>query len=288
MRDTGAEPGSTLGEALQNAVDILTRAGLDSATREAELLLAGVLNRARTYGRAFPERTLSIEQQQRFQHWVGQRAGGTPLAYLLGEREFWSLPIQVTVDTLIPRPETELLVELALRLAPARRACRVADLGTGSGAIAVALARERSGWHILATDRLTRTLAVARRNRDNLGVGNVALVAGDWCAPLGSRQFDLIISNPPYIAEGDPCLRLDGVSREPRTALIAGPDGLDAIRRLTAECGRCLSPGGWLLLEHGSDQGEPVRSLLHRHGWCEVAQYEDLAGLPRATSARRF
>ena len=225
---------------------------------------------------------------ERFRSLVARRAGGEPIAYLTGRREFWSLPLQVTTDTLIPRPETELLVEWALELLPATGHRWVADLGTGSGAIAAALAHERPGIELLASDLSAAALAVAAGNFAALGLDNVRSVCGNWYAALPrALLFDLIISNPPYIANGDPHLQGDGLPCEPAAALSSGSDGLDAIRLIVAQAGDWLVPGGWLLLEHGYDQADAVANLLRYHGFAAVATRHDLAGHPRASGGRR-
>ncbi len=255
---------------------------------EAELLVAAALGLDRAQVLAFPERAVDAAAARRCLAWIGRRAAGAPLAYLTGRREFWGLELEVTPATLVPRPETETLVAAALARLPAGRPARVADLGTGSGAVALAIARERPEAELLATDRSEAALAVARRNAARLGLARVRFRAGDWCAALaGEPPFDLIVANPPYVALGDPALRADGVRHEPRAALAAGPDGLDAIRRIVHCAPAHLAPGGWLLLEHGACQGAAVRALLARRGLVAVETLRDLAGLERVTGARR-
>jgi release factor glutamine methyltransferase len=204
------------------------------------------------------------------------------VAYLTGRREFWSLDLEVTVDTLIPRPETETLVERALARLPTDRVRRVADLGTGSGAVALALATERPRAAVVATDISAAALAVAARNRQALGCASLRLVQADWCEGLGAATFDLVVTNPPYVATGDPHLRRGDPRFEPGRALAAGEDGLDAIRRIVDGAGRCLA-AGWLLLEHGYDQGAAVRRLVGRAGFERVHTYPDLGGRERVT-----
>src|SRR5690606_4258090 len=215
------------------------------------------------------------------------RAAGEPVAYLTGRRGFWTLDLAVTPDTLIPRPETELLVEQALQRLGSEAEARVADLGTGSGAIALAIAAERPLARVAAVDRSAGALAVARANALAHGLeGRVEFLAGDWFAPLQGRRFDLVVSNPPYIAEGDPHLARGDLRYEPAPALASGPDGLDAIRTIVAAAPRHLLPGGWLLLEHGFDQGAAVRGLLEARGFAEVATVPDLEGRDRVSLGR--
>jgi release factor glutamine methyltransferase len=202
------------------------------------------------------------------------------MAYLRGRQGFWSLELELTPDVLVPRPETELLVELALAcMAPARR---LVDLGTGSGAIALALASARQDWQIIATDRSAAALSVAAGNASRLGL-SVEFRHGDWFAPLAGARFDIIVSNPPYIAADDACLLGDGLRREPRTALAAGDDGLADLATITAAAPGHLLAGGWLLLEHGADQATAVRELLASAGFAGLATHADLAGRPRVT-----
>lgn len=210
-----------------------------------------------------------------FRTLVARRAGGEPVAHLTGRRGFWTLDLAVTADTLVPRPETETLVEQALARLPTTGA-DVADLGTGTGAIALALASERPAARVAATDRSVAALAVARSNAAAAGLANVAFFEGDWWAPLAGRRFDLVASNPPYIAEGDPHLRQGDLRFEPAAALSSGADGLDAIRAIVAGAPAHLRRGGWLLLEHGHDQGPAVRALLAAAGFAEVATVPDL------------
>lgn len=222
----------------------------------------------------------------RFQDFVARRAAGEPVAHITGTREFWSLPLKVTPATLIPRPETELLVERALERIPRDATWRIADLGTGSGAVALAIARERPGCHIVATDISAPALDVARHNAEQHAIGNVAFRRGRWLEALCGERFNLIVSNPPYVCENDPHLQQGDVRFEPRTALAGGPDGLESIRAISAEARTHLHAGGWLMLEHGHDQGERVASQLRWHGYHEVTTHPDLAGHARVTVAR--
>lgn len=260
-------------------------AGADSRI-EAERLLAHVLGRSRAWLFAWPEFEPSAAQRACFEQLVDARRRGEPIAYLTGRREFWSLDLAVTPDVLIPRPETELLVELALaRIAPDRD-CVVADLGTGSGAIALALARERPRARVLATDASMAALAVARGNAERLGIANVAFAHGDWCAAIGDARFDLIVSNPPYIEAGDPHLGAGDLRYEPASALVSGSDGLDAIRAIVAAAPAHLVRGGWLLLEHGWDQAGRVHELLSAQDFADVHSMCDVGGHERVTLAR--
>jgi len=250
---------------------------------DAELLLAHALGKERSYLRAYPENYVDAQVLEAFRWLLTARKGGEPIAYLTSKREFWSLTLRVTPATLIPRHETELLVELALERLTAGAASRLLDLGTGSGAVALALARERPHWRITATDASTEALAVASENAAALGLRNVEFLAGDWFSPLADRRFDLIVSNPPYVREDDPHLAMGDVRFEPRTALAAGPDGLSDLSRIVAAAPLHLEPRAWLLLEHGHDQGEAVRSLLSQRGFDDVATSRDLRGLERVS-----
>ncbi len=258
----------------------------DTAQLDAEVLLAFALGKSRAHLHTWPERELDAATWHRFQDLVERRCSGEPVAYITGHREFWSLSLKVTRDTLIPRPETELLVELALTALPADRPGRVADIGTGTGAIALAIARERPQWTVVATDVSDPALEVARGNAEHLGIHNVEFRMGDLCEPLCGEAFDMIVSNPPYVAAADPHLTQGDVRFEPTGALVAGPDGLDVIRRLALCARELLVPGGLLLLEHGYDQAAAVRDLLSRHGYRDIASHRDTAGCSRAVSAR--
>jgi release factor glutamine methyltransferase len=254
---------------------------------ESEVLLAHLLGCDRTWLYARSDQALSAADAARFDRLVVLRASGVPVAHLTGRREFWSLPLQVTPDTLIPRPETEVLVEWALTCLPPRGGLRALDLGTGTGAVALALARERPDIQVIAGERSAPALRVACANRDALGIPNVAFVRGDWLAPFAlSSQFDLVVSNPPYVAADDPHLSRGDVAHEPREALLGGADGLTALRRIITAAPAYLRPGGWLLLEHGADQGAPVRELLDHAGLSDAATRRDLAGLERVSGAR--
>ena len=225
--------------------------------------------------------------QERFAALISRRARGEPIAYLLGQREFWSLPLTVTPQTLIPRPETETLVALALETMPKDAPLRIADLGTGTGAIALAIARERPRSKVIATDISPAALSVAKDNAARLGLDNVRFVCGSWCRALTVDAFDFILSNPPYVAESDPHLREGDLRFEPRKALAAGPRGLDELHRIIPGAHDRLHTNGWLIVEHGYDQGERVMQLMRTQGFREISDHPDAAGLSRVTRGRR-
>lgn len=276
---------ATLGELLMDAARRL-RGISDTPRLDAEILLAAALDRPRGYLHAWPERIPEPCQADRFAAWLERRLTGEPVAYILGRREFWSLELEVTLATLIPRPETEWLVELALARLPRDQAVTIADLGTGSGAIALALTVERPLARIVATDHSPAALAVARRNARRFGIANVEFREGNWCAPLAAERFALIAANPPYVAVTDARWRQGELRFEPAEALVAGEDGLDALRVIIAEAPTHLLPGGWLVLEHGYDQGRMVPALLRERGFVEVTDHRDGAGLSRIGCGR--
>lgn len=257
----------------------------DSAHLDAEVLLAHALGVARTYLHAHPEQVLERQTLATFRDMVERRVSGVPVAYLTGVREFWSLPLEVNEATLIPRPETELLVECALARIPPDAAWRIADLGTGSGAVALAIATERPGCRLLASDCSLAALAIARRNAARLNTPNVAFAMAHWLAPFAGAAFDMIVTNPPYIPRTDPHLQRGDVRFEPYTALASGSDGLDAVRTVSMQARRVLRPGGWLLLEHGYDQGSEIRDLLATQGYSNIHDHNDLAGHGRVMEA---
>ena len=272
---------------LREARQRLAAGDHDNAQLEAEILLAHVLGKTRTWLRTWPEQVPSAAQRQAFLDLVARRAAGEPVAYLTGERDFWDMRLRVTPDTLIPRPETELLVELALTHIPVDAAWRIADLGTGSGAIALALARERPRCHVVATDVSAAALAVARDNAARLGVTNIEFRHGPWLTPLAGERLHLIASNPPYVHPDDPHLTRGDLRFEPAQALGSAPDGLRDIRDIAQQAREHLQPGGWLLLEHGYDQGEAVTGILTALGYENVACHRDLAGQARVSQGRR-
>lgn len=265
---------------------LLREAGERIDPVDAQWLLAHALGRNRSWLYAHGDSALDVVTCDRFGVLVDRRANGEPVAYLTARRGFWTFELLVTPDTLIPRPETESLVERALTLLHPDRALRIADLGTGTGAIALALALERPRADVLATDASQAALTVARRNADALGVSNVRFAQGNWHGALGDERFDLIASNPPYIAIGDAHLAAGDLRFEPSSALASGDDGLDAIREIASGAPAHLEADGWLLLEHGVDQGASVRVLLHEAGFSDVHTAKDLEGRERVSSGR--
>jgi release factor glutamine methyltransferase len=253
---------------------------------DAEVLLAHALRKPRSYLYSHPDESPPATDAARYAELIEQRRRGVPLAYLVGTREFWSLPLRVTPEVLIPRPETERLVELALERVPRDAPRRVADLGTGSGAIALALATERPRCTLVAVDASRAALDVARANARRLGLGNVEFREGSWCAPLRGERFDLIVANPPYVAAEDPHLSEGDLRFEPREALVGGNDGLDAIRAIIATAPACLLPDAWLLIEHGHDQAGAVRDLLAAGGLRDAFTTQDHEGRDRVSGAR--
>jgi release factor glutamine methyltransferase len=276
-------PPSTIESALTGAANVL--AGISDSPRvDAEALLAWALDASRSYLLAHPEKALSEQAGRDFENAIARRRTGEPLAYITGKKEFWSLELKVTPDVLVPRPETELLVEKALELIPEGESCRILDLGTGSGAIAIAIASERERCEIYAVDESPGALEVARENAALHGLRNVVFLQGNWTEPVRDLKFDLAVSNPPYVRNGDPAL--NDLRYEPRRALDGGPDGLDAIRRIAGDAKPVMKENGYLLLEHGADQDGPVATALGREGWVGIGCFRDLAGHPRVTRAR--
>ncbi|HEL3750807.1 TPA: peptide chain release factor N(5)-glutamine methyltransferase [Stenotrophomonas maltophilia] len=273
----------------QVVADASARLGGIDARHEAELLLMHVLERPRSWLFAHATDPLPATAQAAFEALLARRAAGEPVAYLTGRRGFWTLDLRVDAATLIPRPETELLVELALERLPSDRPLSVADLGTGSGAIALALASERPLAQVLATDASPGALAMAARNAAHHELRNVRFAEGgqDWYAPLQGARFALIASNPPYIASEDPHLQQGDLRFEPASALASGIDGLDDIRRIVAGAPEHLQPAGWLLIEHGWDQGAAIRTLFDAAGFADVQTQQDLEQRDRVTLGRR-
>lgn len=254
-----------------------------TARIEVQCLLQSVLKVNRAYLLTHPERVLDINEHARYQALFERRLSGEPIAYLLGVREFFGLDFKVTPATLIPRPDTELLVELALQRIPQGDRCRVLDMGTGSGAIALCIAHERPNAEVVAVDASVFALIVAGENAQRLNIANVRLLHSDWFAQLAGERFDLIVSNPPYIEADDAHLSLGDVRFEPLSALASGLDGLDDIRRISNEAKEHLTPGGWLMFEHGYNQALSVRQLLQQAGFFDVESLRDLSGIERVT-----
>jgi release factor glutamine methyltransferase len=290
---------------LQDQAALEAALGLDasSARIEVQCLLQQVLQVGRAYFFAHPERVLNATEYAAYQALLKRRLAGEPIAYILGEREFFGLKLSVTSATLIPRPDTELLVELALQYLPSPsatlpplpqagegqgRGCvlRVLDMGTGSGAIALALAHQRPDVEVWACDASAAALAVANSNAQRLAIVNVRFVESNWFAAFGGQCFDLIVSNPPYIAADDEHLAQGDVRFEPLSALASGADGLDDIRRIIKQAGAHLNPKGWLIFEHGYDQAARVRELLQQGGFSAVFSARDLAGIERCSGGQ--
>jgi len=261
-----------------------------TARLDVELLLAAALGKPRSFLHTWPERIVSTEAALMFASYLERRRSGEPVAYILGQQGFWKLDLEVAPHTLIPRPDTELLVEAALELhaaTPSQAPVSVLDLGTGTGAIALALANERPFWEVTAVDRVLEAVALAERNRQRLHLDNATVLSSHWFSALEGRHFDLIISNPPYIASADPHLVQGDVRYEPSSALVAGIDGLDDIRLIIAQAPQYLEAGGWLLLEHGYDQAAAVRDLMANQKFERVQSRMDLGGHERITLGRR-
>jgi release factor glutamine methyltransferase len=266
---------------------MITLAASPTPRLDAEVLVMHVTGLTRAQLITHAKETLSPEQERSLDDLLARRMRGEPVGYLTGKREFWSMELRITPDVLIPRPETELLVEQALLHIPKDAIWTIADLGTGSGAIALAIAKERPRCRIIATDASQAALAVARANAQRLGIQNVEFRQGEWFAPLTGIKFDIIVSNPPYVAGGDPHLAEGDVRFEPRAALVAGPDGLDAIREIANAAHTALKPGGWLLIEHSYDQAGNIAKLLTLSRYSDVGLYRDLSARPRVTAACR-
>jgi release factor glutamine methyltransferase len=271
---------STVAEILQSAA-LSLEAHSESPRLDAELLLAKTLGLSRSGLIAHGNDAIAGERQQAFATLIAQRTAGAPIAYLTGTREFWSLALEVTPDVLVPRPETELLVELALKLLPGDRASSVLDLGTGSGAIALAISSERPQAAVTAVDVSVPALDVAAQNSRRLGMARIDWRLGSWFAPVVGRRFDLIVANPPYVAAADPALAT--LTAEPAIALSPGPTGLEALAEIAAGAAAHLNEDGHLILEHGSDQAPAVAQLLERHGFTAIRLHLDFSGKPRVT-----
>lgn len=274
---------SSLGEAVRRAAAMLPG---DTARIDAEMLLLEALGKPRSWLYAHADDALEPEPAARFAMLLERRRGGEPVAHILGRRGFWSFDLIVTGDTLVPRPETELLVEQALQRLPKAGDTRVLDLGTGSGAIALAIASERPRARVTAIDASSGALGVAQKNAARLALANLRFLQGDWFSPVAGERFEVVVSNPPYIADDDPHLLQGDLRFEPRSALASGRDGLDDIRRIAADAPSHLEPGGWLLVEHGWEQGGAVRAIFSAAGFVDVDTVRDLEARDRVTRAR--
>ena len=271
---------ATIAEAVKNAA-LTLEPHSESPRLDAELLLATLLSLPRSALIARGDEPVALHDEHAYAELIAKRAGGVPIAYLTGSREFWSLPLKVSPAVLVPRPETEILVEQALALLPRDVHREVLDLGTGSGAIALSLAHERPRWAITGVDISSAALQVAALNAQALKLSHVKWRLGSWFDPVRLERFHLIVSNPPYIAAKDPALTALGA--EPPTALIAGPTGLEALSAIIAQAPDHLLACGWLALEHGADQAHDVAQLLMQHGFDSIRTYSDFSGRPRVT-----
>lgn len=255
----------------------------DEASREAELMLCRATGLTRAQLRTYPERSVNNIQQAQLTAWIKRRLQDEPLAYIFGDTEFYGLTLSVTPDTLIPRQDTELLVDAALELIPERAPWKVLDMGTGSGAIAIAIAHHRPTTQVTALDASAATLAIAQDNACALRLPDIRFIHSNWFSALSHQHFDLIVSNPPYIAEHDPHLQATSLPYEPISALTSGVDGLNDIRLLVTQATQHLNPDGWLLLEHGYDQGATVRQLMTAAGFSAIATHRDYGNNDRIT-----
>lgn len=276
----------TIQQALESARDRLLSSS-PTAALDAELLLAKTLHQTRTHLRAWPEHPLSETESQQFEDFISRRCQGVPVAYLLGQRDFWRHTFRVTPNVLIPRPETELLVELGLLACPVNQICKIVDLGTGSGAIAISLALGLPRAEIFATDSSPEALTIAQLNADQLGAQSIRFQASNWFQDFDESDFDLILSNPPYVAPSDPHLQQGDVRFEPTKALVSDDHGLSDLKIISQGAIKRLKPGGTLLLEHGFDQAHQVCDFLATLGYDHIQTHSDLQGHPRVTSAKR-
>lgn len=283
---TDEDSGTLTVAALLRDSSALLKHSSDSARLDAELLLAHALGwqRARLYGDS--DSPVRPEIAERFTGMIEQRRTGRPVAQLTGSREFWSLKLRVTADTLVPRPETEMLVECALKRIPADTACRILDLGTGTGAVALALAQERPQAEVIATDMSEPALAVAKYNATSLGFEAIRFRFGDWFGAVPGERFDTVVSNPPYLTDKEWMLRKYELGYEPAQALRAGRNGLMAISSIVERAPEFLQPGGWLLIEHGFRQGPTTARLFQDAGFGSISTYRDLPGRPRVTEGQ--
>lgn len=274
-----------IGALLQQALQILPNS--PAPRLDVEVLLAHLLTVSRHYLYTYPERTLTAEEFAAWQQLLARRQQGEPMAYILGQREFWSMDLTISPATLIPRPETEHLVEQTLARIPLNAVWQIADLGTGSGAIALAIAKERPLAQIYAVDKSIAALQIAKLNTLRLQTNNVYCLAADWLTAFRPASLDVIVSNPPYLAASDRHLTEGDVRFEPRTALVAGEDGLEDYRTIIAQAKLVLKSSGHLLLEHGCDQASSIVQLLQQQGFIVINRYQDLAGLARIVCAQK-
>jgi len=274
----------TIQQLLANTSAYLPRS--TTSKLDVEILLCHLLKVSPAYLYAYSERELTVEEKKSFEKLIARRQAGEPIAYIVGTKEFFSLNLKVNPAVLVPRPDTELLVELALQLLPQEEAVNVVDLGTGSGAIALAIAHQRPAWQVYASDASSEALALAKENAKHLELSHVNFLQSNWCGALPDIKFDLIVSNPPYIDVMDEHLQADELQFEPRSALVADDGGYADLFMIANQAGAFLSKGGWLLLEHGFEQGENLANYLRKKGFSNVSSRVDLAGLTRVTLAQ--
>ena len=278
---------SSIKNILQKASYILSPYS-DTARLDSEVLLAFILEENRTFLHTWPEQILSESQQQKFNTLIQRRKAGEPVAYIIGTQEFWSLNLKVSPDTLIPRPETELLVEQALQQIPKDSNWIILDAGTGSGAIALAIASERPACQLVATDISLANLCLAQSNAIINNINNITFIAANWLKPfIADFQFDMVVSNPPYIVENDPHLQQGDVRFEPLRALTAGKNGLDDIKVIIQQAYTHIRPGGWLLIEHGYHQADDVIKLMKQQTYVSIEYLRDYGGQPRLSLAKK-
>jgi len=279
------DPEHTIESYVDDAAAILS-IGADTARLDAEILMGMVLRRPRSYLHAHPERHLDPLEAAEFEMLVRRRFSGEPIAYITGVREFWSMPLRVNRHVLIPRPETELLVEKALIRTPDEDGIRVLDLGTGSGAVALAIARERPRAEVIGVDNSPEALRIARLNAQVLRIGNVQFLESNWFDAVRGQKFNTVVSNPPYVINRDEYLMAGDLRFEPQDALAGGDDGLECIRAIIDRAHNYIVRQGWMLLEHGADQQRPVHRLLEAQRYYDIHCYQDLAGNDRVTECR--